>query len=477
MIPIDIKISRKVFNESYLPFLDDNTRHQIFFGGASAGKSQFVVGQRVVWDLLHGNRNYLIIRNIARTSRTSTFNQVRQVINAWNLSRLFKINVSEMVITCINGCQALFEGLDDVEKLKSILPQKGVLTDIVVEEATETRRDDIKQLQKRLRGPSSVSKRFVLVFNPILRTHWIYEDYFAGRFHDGDKIYRDDGLLIFHTTYKDNRFLTADDIQALESETNQYFYDVYTLGQWGVLGGVIFHNWRVEDLRDQIGTFDNVRNGLDFGFASDPAAFVRLHHDRMRKRIYIFDELHQLGLTNPELAAQLGSIIGKEQIVCDSAEPKSIKELRDAGLDAIGAKKGKDSVNYGIQFLQQYEIIIDRRCQETINEFEQYQWQKTRFGETKSIPVDKFNHHIDAVRYALEADMPGAGSQVGISVVYHEAQRRDEIAADRANIEEEQSRLKPGEYLIPIYEGDSVVGYERIGLARRRSGGLVGMTR
>jgi phage terminase large subunit len=279
---IKIDISRKVFNEVYLYSLEDTTRNQIFFGGSSAGKSQFVVGQRVIWDLLKGGRNYLIIRNVARTSRKSTFNQVRQTIADWKCGHLFTVNKADMVITCVNGYQILFEGLDDVEKLKSVLPARGVITDILIEEATETKLDDVKQLQKRLRGKSDKPKRITLVFNPILKSHWIYKEYFAGRFFDDDVVYKDDNLFILKTTYKDNRFLEPDDIIELENEKVDYFYQVYTLGNWGSLGGVIFTNWRVADLSDMIPHFDNVKYGLDFFYASDPMAYNRIHYDKMR---------------------------------------------------------------------------------------------------------------------------------------------------------------------------------------------------
>lgn len=403
---VNLTISRKVFNKVYLPYLDNDTRTQIFFGGASSGKSFFVIGQRTVYDLLRGNRNYLIIRNVARTSRQSTFNEVRKIITNWEVGEYFKVNKSDMVITCVNGYQILFAGLDDVEKLKSVTPEKGVLTDIIVEEATEALEADIKQLQKRLRGKSSVKKRLTLVFNPILRSHWIHKVYFSKKFYDKDMSYKDKKLSIFKTTYKDNlRFLEEDDIKALEDETDEYFHSVYTLGNWGVLGDIIFTNWRVEDLSDRIRYFDNIKNGLDFGFAEDPAAYNRMHYDKKRNLLYIFKELHEFGLTNFELATRLSPIINKERLVCDSAEPKSIQELRNKGINAVGAFKGPDSVNFGIQWLKQNQILIHRECQETINEFQVYQWKKTKAGETIDTPVDKFNHHIDNIRYAMEDDM------------------------------------------------------------------------
>jgi len=465
METVNLQISRKIFNEAYLPYLEDNTRTQIFFGGASSGKSVFAVGQRPVYDVLKGGRNYLMVRNVARTSRQSTFNEIRKTITAWKVGDYFKINKSDMVITCVNGYQILFAGLDDVEKLKSITPEKGVLTDIVIEEATETAEDDIKQLQKRLRGRADVKKRLCLVFNPILQSHWIYDFYFKNRFYDGDTVYHDDGLLILKTTYKDNlRFLERDDVAALENESDKYFYSVYTLGNWGILGGVIFTNWRTEDLTDQIPYFDNIRNGLDFGFADDPAAYNRIHYDSKRKLIYIFNELHEYGLTNPQLANKLKPIIGEERLVCDSSEPKSIQELKDCHIHAVGAVKGKDSVNFGIQWLKQSQIIIDRQCQETINEFQVYQWKKTAAGDIINTPVDKFNHHIDDIRYAMEEDMGRIGVKPRISLVT-EAPSRIEVT--------EKPILKPGQELIEIWDQDAIVGYEVIGGGNRRPRGLV----
>ena len=447
---IKIDINEDVFNDVYLYSLHDNTRTQIFFGGASAGKSQFIVGQRVVWDLLEGGRNYLIIRNVARTSRTSTFNQVKQTITDWKVGHLFKINLGEMVVTCMaNGNQALFEGLDNVEKLKSIVPAKGVITDLVIEEATETKQDDIKQLEKRLRGISDKPKRMVLLFNPILKSHWIYKEYFSGRFFDGDIDYSDDNLFILKTTYKDNRFLEQADIDALENEASEYFYNVYTLGNWGVLGGVIFTNWKVDDLMVMRDQFTNIKTGLDFGYAEDPVTLNRIHYDKMRKKIYIFEEFHEYGLTNPEIADRIEPIVGSDLVVCDSAEPKSIQELRNCGIRATGAKKGRDSVNHGIQFLQQHEIIIDRKCQETINEFELYQWKKLRTGEIVDTPIDKDNHHIDDIRYALESEMA-------------DLMAIPKVAFISDKIKNPLKKEKPKGPYIEVWEQDKLIGYEKI---------------
>ena len=407
MSDCNISISKSVFNDLYYPYLDDPTRIQILFGGASSGKSVFLA-QRRVRALLKGGRNYLCVRNVGRTLKTSIFNETTKVINSWGLSELFKINKTDLTITCVNKYQMIFKGADDIEKIKSITPEKGVLTDIDIEEATECIRDTVKQLMKRLRGKvAGVKKRITFSFNPILQSHWIYKDFFAGKFADNDTLYHDDNLLILHSTYLDNRFLEEDDKKALEDETDEYFYQVYTLGRWGVLGDVIFSNFEVRDiLHDPIfKTFDKFKNGLDFGFTNDPTAFTRSYYQKAAQTIWIFKEWGGLGYTNDQIADELKPIVDQETVVCDSAEPKSIKELENHGLCAMGAVKGKDSIRHGINWLKQQTIIIDPSCVGTIGNFQQYCWKKNKYGETLNEPVDKFNDYIDNIRYAYEDEM------------------------------------------------------------------------
>ena len=400
-----IEIDTSIFNAAYRPHLKAPQRTQIFYGGSASGKSVFL-GMRVVFDLLEGGRNYLIARQVARTIRPSVAQEIRKIISDWNIAHLFDINKTDGTITCQNGYQVLFVGLDDVEKLKSITPAKGAITDVWVEEATEADRAAVKQLIKRQRGgDSSVPKRLTLSFNPILQSHWIYQDYFAGiGWADDQREYISDDLLIVKTTYKDNAFLTDADRADLEAEQDEYFYNVYTLGNWGVLGDVIFRNWRVEDLSKMREQFTNRRNGLDFGFAKDPAAVVVTHYDRPRKIIYIFDELYETGLTNDVLADRLDDSIGRDEIICDSAEPKSIAELQRHNIRARGARKGKDSVTHGIQWLQQQTIIVDAKCVNFRNEIQSYQWKKDAGGNSLPVPVGKNDHLLDALRYAYEDD-------------------------------------------------------------------------
>jgi phage terminase large subunit len=404
-----------VFNDIYYPYLDDETRMQIYFGGSSSGKSYFLA-QRCILDMVKGGHNYLIVRKVANTVRRSVYNEITKAISFFKLDKYFESNKSDMVITCYNGYQILFCGLDDPEKVKSITPGKGVITDVWYEEATEADYDDIKQLEKRLRGQSQVKKRIILSFNPVYKTHWLFNEYFASRWRDDKQIYHDNDLLILKTTYRDNKFLTIDDINALINERDPYYKAVYSEGAWGVLGKVIFTNWTTADLSETGKHFSTFQNGCDFGYADDPAAIVHLHYDRAKMTLYVLDARYCYGCTNDLLAAEIHNVCGNQVIVCDSSEPKSIAELRRYKASATPAIKGKDSVNFGIQWLQQIQIIVDYRLKDAINEFTVYKWREDKDGNVLPEPVDKNNHIIDAIRYALEHEMGRHGRNDGESV-------------------------------------------------------------
>ena len=399
-------------NPAYIPFMNKEQFLQIFFGGSSSGKSYFL-SDKIVLDNVNGC-NWLCCRNVNNTIKRSIFNEVTKSISNMGLRQFYSINKSDMTITCkLNEKQILFCGLDDPEKVKSITPINGVLERIFIEEATEIKRDAYLQLKKRLRGKSEHSKHIIMAFNPILKSHWIYKEFF-GNWQDDKTVYEDDKTLIVKTTYKDNIFLTAEDRALLEDETDPYFYNVYTLGNWGVLGNVIFKNWRVEDLSDKIPTFDKICCGMDFGYSSDPNALVKLHIDKKHKKIYIYDEWYQAGMSDEELVRVCKSFFGTQLVACDCAEPKTIDYLAMNGINAYPVKKGADSINRGIRYLQSFEIIIDVRCQNTKNEFEQYHWQEDKYGNAMAKPVGMNDHCIDAIRYGCENEMllAEAGGQI-----------------------------------------------------------------
>ena len=274
---VNIKISKKVFNDVYVPFLDCDDRYIVFYGGGSSGKS-FFIAQWLTYRLLKPEKfNLLVVRQTGDTNRRSTFPLFKQVISQWNIGEHFKINESDMRIVCkLTGNEVAFIGLDDVEKVKSITFANGELTTEWVEEATETQEADINQLKVRLRGGKS-KKQMILSFNPVNINHWIKRHFI------------DSGLAtVCFSTYKDNKFLTDDDRKALEDlkYTDEYTYRVYCLGEWGVLGKTVFDaraiQKRLETVKRPIktGYFDYKYDGLkitDIKWVSDPNGYIKLY--------------------------------------------------------------------------------------------------------------------------------------------------------------------------------------------------------
>ena len=274
---VNIKISKKVFNDVYLPYLENEDRYLVFYGGGSSGKSYFIA-QRFIYKLIHPKRcNLLVVRQTGDTNRTSTFALFKQVISHWNLGEHFKVNESDMRIKCLlTKNEIAFRGLDDVEKIKSITFENGELTDIWVEEATETLEEDINQLKVRLRGGKS-KKQMVLSFNPINIQHWIKRHFI------------DSGLAtVCFSTYKDNKFLTEDDRKALEDlkNTDEYVYNVYCLGKWGVLGKTVFDARAIQKRLDELqkpihtGYFSYDYDGLKISnihWVNDRDGYIKLY--------------------------------------------------------------------------------------------------------------------------------------------------------------------------------------------------------
>ena len=338
--------------------------------------------------------NYLAIRKTARSIRNSVFYLLQTIISENNLEKYFNVNKTEMAITCANGSRLITSGLDDSEKLKSIA---GV-NRIWIEEASEISETDFNQLDLRLRGLNNLGYQMTLTFNPISELHWLKK-----KFVDiGDK-----NAFVLRTTYKDNPYLDKEYTQALErlKEEDYQYYRIYALGEWGSIGNLVYNNWEKQDLSEAKKTFDNYFNGLDWGFASDPFAIVRLHYDKKHKIIYITDEVCQAGLHNDESAEITKELVGNDWITCDSSEPKSVSDFKRAGIRAKGAKKGPGSVEHGIRWLQGHKIIVDEGCPNVIKELTAYKWREDKDGNVIPKPLDRDNHLMDALRYALEEEM------------------------------------------------------------------------
>ena len=305
--------------------------------------------------------------------------------------------MSTYTITLPNESVLLFKGLDDPEKIKSITD----ITDIWTEECSELSRDEFTQLDLRLRSQAGNLQIFVS-FNPVSKQNFVYQKWFA----NGIPV----NTFILHTTYKDNKFLPKEYIEALleKQKSNPTYYKIYALGEFCTLDKLVYYNWKVEDF-DHTQIKGKLLVGLDFGYTNDPTALVA--SVMTDKKIYIFKEWVDTNKTNPQIAQVIKSLgFQKSTIICDSAEPKSIQELRQNGIYAAReSTKGPDSIIHGIQKLWEYEIIVHPSCTSTITEFENYAWQKDKTtGEYINKPIDQFNHCMDALRYSLQC----AGQQI-----------------------------------------------------------------
>lgn len=401
MMSMEVKL-----NPAYKPATKARARYRILYGGAGSGKSHFVAQETLLNMLSSSDYSYLVVRKTGRTIRNSVLRLLTEMISDSNLSTYFTINKTEMTITCSNGSSLITSGLDDVEKLKSV----ANVNRLWVEEASEISEKDFNQLDLRLRGQSNIGYQLTLTFNPISETHWLKKSFFdVGR----------PNSFVLKTTYKDNLFLDDQYIQTLlqlEKEDYQYFR-IYALGEWGSIGNIIYSNWEKQDLSEVKDTFDNLYNGLDFGFSSDPTAFVRVHLDNKRKTIYILDEFASRDLFIDDIANELKTRIDREYITCDSAEPRSIQDLKRNDIKALPAKKGPGSIEHGIKWLQGHKIIVDDSCTEIIKELSTYKYKEDKDGNVIAKPVDANNHILDALRYALESEM--VGNQLKVQLFKH----------------------------------------------------------
>lgn len=398
------KISKKCFNEVYLSQLENyNSRFNVFYGGAGSGKSHFVFQKMILKYLKYGNRKCLVVRKVNNTLRDSCFALVKSILSDWQLYEQCKINKTDLTIELPNGSHFIFKGMDDPEKIKSI----ANIDDIVVEECTEVDEFDFDQLSLRLRSRNPYNQVHCM-FNPVSKENWVYKRWFK----EG-ATYNKENTVILHTTYKDNKFLPKEYIENLldMQRSNPAYFRIYALGEFATLDKLIYTNWKVEtfDYREVLRTVKDSKAifSLDFGFTNDPTAFVCSILDEINKKIWIFDGFEEKGLLNDEIAKKIIQMgYRKEVITCDSAEPKSIEELKRNGLDRVrGATKGKDSIVNGINLLQQYEIIILPELTWITEEFKNYTWKKGKDGEYINVPIDKYNHSLDSLRYGITTEI------------------------------------------------------------------------
>lgn len=392
----------ETFNKPYFDRLTDYSKFtEVHYGGASSGKSHGVVQKVVVkacrdWKY---PRKILFTRKVGRSIKDSIFEDVKACLSDFKLLPYCKVNNTDFRITLPNEAVFLFKGMDDPEKIKSI---KGI-SDVVMEEATEFTLDDYTQLTLRLREKKHKNRQIFLMFNPVSKLNWVYKAFFEKSVSiDYER------TAIFQSTYKDNRFLDADNRRTIEdlAKRNPAYYRIYALGEFATLDKLVFPNYTKKRLDTNGSTLKKLPSyfGLDFGF-NDPAAFIHLKVDEKNKKIYFLDEFVEKGLLSNQLFQKIDEFgYRKEIITADCARPETIAELQKLGVSRIRpSKKGKDSVIHGIQYLMQFELIVDDRCVKLMEELENYTWKKDKkTGEYMDEPVDSYNHVIDAARYAVE---------------------------------------------------------------------------
>ncbi len=351
--------------------------------------------------------NAVVVRKIYRTLRDSCFADLKWAIHRLGVDHLWSAKENPLELTYLpTGQKILFRGLDDPLKITSITVETGVLCWMWIEEAYEISSEaDFDMLDESIRGemPPGLFKQITLTFNPWNEHHWLKR-----RFFDAPE---DPDVLTMTTTYMCNEWLDEADLRLFErmKQNNPRRYQVAGLGNWGVVDGLVFENWE-EKLFD----IDEVRQlpstqsafGLDFGYTNDPSALFCGLVDPVSKTLWVFDEMYEKGMSNEMIAEKITSLgYSKERIRADSSEPKSIDRLRTLGLQRIErARKGRDSVNSGIDYLQDYHIIIHPRCVNFLTEIGNYTWAtESKTGRKLNVPIDDFNHLMDAMRYGMEA--------------------------------------------------------------------------
>ena len=393
--------------KGYKAFWNFKGRYRVVKGSRRSKKSKTMALWTIYNLMKYPESNMLVVRKTYRTLKDSCFTELKWAIKRLQVEHLWQVKESPLEMTYIpTGQKIYFRGLDDPLKITSIAVEVGVLSWMWIEEAYEImNEEDFDTLSESMLGdcPESLFKQITLTFNPWNEKIWIKK-----RFFDVD----DPDVLAITTNYLCNEWLSPADKQVFEKMKiqNPRRFNVAGLGNWGVVEGLVYENWK-----EQSFTLKEIEHcksalGLDFGYTNDPSAFFVGFIDIENKRLYVWDEFYEKGLSNKKIYELIGQMgYSKERITGDSAEPKSIDELKGLGLHITGAKKGKDSVNNGIQWIQDLEIIVHPRCVNFLTEISNYTWDVDKFGKKLNTPIDDFNHLMDAMRYALEKHIKGKG--------------------------------------------------------------------
>lgn len=401
--PVRVSIPETV-GQGYGKFWKFKGRYRVVKGSRASKKSKTTALWIIASMMMYPEANTLVVRKVFRTLQDSCYADLQwaasrlQVADSWE----FKKSPLEAIYNP-TGQKILFRGLDDPLKVTSIAVTHGCLCWCWIEEAYEVMNEaDFDMIDESIRGivPDGLFKQITLTFNPWNERIWL-----KSRFFD----HPDPDTLAITTNYMCNEWLDEQDRKTFESmkKRNPKRYQVAGLGHWGVVDGLVYENWEelaftlpeIQKKHDDLDTCF----GLDFGYTNDPTAgFVGFISPESRT-IYVYDEFYKKGMSNRVIAETIRRMkYAKDRWTGDSAEPKSIDELRGMDININGAKKGKDSINNGIQFIQDYHIIVHPRCVNFITEISNYTWDKDKFGHTLNRPIDDFNHLMDAMRYGIE---------------------------------------------------------------------------
>lgn len=411
VIGLRIKTAKKVnlpevVGKGYGSFWNFKGRYRVVKGSRASKKSKTTALNSIARIMEYPQANLLCVRKTYRTLKDSCFTELKWAIHRLGVGAWWDAKESPLEMTYKpTGQKILFRGLDDPLKVTSITVEVGVLCWLWIEEAYEISSEaDFDTLDESIRGevPPGLFKQITLTFNPWNEHHWIKHRFF-------DAV-PDPDILAMTTNYTCNEWLDAADKKVFETmkRNNPRRYRVAGLGDWGIVEGLVYENWE-----ERLFSIDEVRKmpgvksafGLDFGYANDPTALFCGLIDTSSKTLWVIDEIYKRGMSNEDIAdAVIKAGYSKERIRADSAEPKSIDRLYALGLAHIRrARKGKDSINNGIDFIQDYKIFIHPRCTNFLTEIGNYTWDTdTKTGKKLNRPIDDFNHLMDAMRYALE---------------------------------------------------------------------------
>lgn len=399
--------------KGYKDFWQFKGRYRVCKGSRASKKSKTTALWYVTNIMKYPEANLLVVRKVFRTLKDSCFTELKWAINRLGVQDYWKITESPLEMTYIpTGQKIYFRGLDDPLKVTSITVEVGSLCWMWIEEAYEIMNEaDFDMLDESIRGevPEGLFKQITLTFNPWNEKHWIKRRFFDAA--------ADPDIMAKTTNYQCNEWLDAADLKVFETmkKNNPRRFKVAGLGDWGIVEGLIYENWEEKAFNvhseEFIKEHPNIKSafGLDFGYTNDPSALFCGLVDLEKAEIYVFDEMYEKGLTNKAIFSKIqGMGYSKERIKADSAEPKSIDELRELGLWNIkAARKGKDSINNGIQYIQAFKIYVHPRCVNFLTEIGNYTWDVDKTGTKLNKPIDDFNHLLDAMRYALEDFLKG----------------------------------------------------------------------